>query len=204
MKTYLFICIFSVNFCLADTKDINLSSNTNSKTMISHDRVKSELTTVLKNIKKYKEKNKKEIQDLELKFALMQKKFKQYRIKKNREIKSINKRLALTKKKLTRNQEKLKLSEQKICKDTKIDLIKKVERPQIKNKNIEWIEIVVEDNINIYDLALKYYGDAHQYQKIYLANQNLIDNNFKIYNGMSLKIPITDSFQEQPMFLNQN
>jgi len=70
--------------------------------------------------------------------------------------------------------------------------------------NLPWVEIVVEDNINIYQLALKYYGDKTKYREIYAANQHIIGKNLKIYNGMSLKIPMTNQFEEQPMILNTN
>ncbi len=69
-------------------------------------------------------------------------------------------------------------------------------------KNLPWIKIVVENNMNIYELALKYYGDKSKYIEIYSANQNIIGNNLKIYNGMSLKIPMINQFIEQPIILN--
>ena len=65
-----------------------------------------------------------------------------------------------------------------------------------------WIEIIVENNINIYELALKYYGNREAYNKIYTANQNVISDDFQIYDGMSLIIPMTETFEEQPMMLN--
>ena len=70
--------------------------------------------------------------------------------------------------------------------------------------NLPWVEIVVENNLNIYQLALKYYGDKTKYREIYAANQHVIGKNLKIYNGMSLKIPMTNQFSEQPMILNTN
>jgi len=71
-------------------------------------------------------------------------------------------------------------------------------------KELSWVEIVVDDNINIYELALRYYGDKTKYREIYVANQNIIGKNLKIYNGMSLKIPIAEQFEEQPMILNRD
>ena len=66
-----------------------------------------------------------------------------------------------------------------------------------------WIEITVENNINIYELALKYYGDKQAYEKIYEANRDIMDNDLNIYNGMNLKIPITEDFEEQGILINQ-
>jgi len=84
--------------------------------------------------------------------------------------------------------------------------INKIEELNITRDNIinrlSWIEIVVEDELDIYQLALKYYGDREKYLQIYQANINIIDTNFKIEDGMELKIPITEDFIEQPMFLN--
>ena len=71
-----------------------------------------------------------------------------------------------------------------------------------KRKKLPWVEIVVDDNADIYELALRYYGDRSKYSQIYVANSNIIGKNLKIYNGMSLKIPMTIEFDEQPIILN--
>jgi len=68
--------------------------------------------------------------------------------------------------------------------------------------HLKWVEVQVEENRNIYDLALEYYGDAQAYDKIYSANRDVIDSDFQIKNGMILKIPITERFKEQPIVLN--
>ena len=74
--------------------------------------------------------------------------------------------------------------------------------PSFLPSNTSWIEITVEDNINIYELALRYYGNRDEFNKIYTANSDIIPSNYQITNGMALKIPITEAFQEQPMMLN--
>ncbi len=66
-----------------------------------------------------------------------------------------------------------------------------------------WIEIVVDKNTDIYDLALKYYGSKEKYTKIYQANKNIISSDLQIYNGMTLIIPMTEDFREQGIVLNQ-
>jgi len=68
--------------------------------------------------------------------------------------------------------------------------------------HLKWVEVQVEENRNIYDLALEYYGDAQAYDKIYAANRDVIESDFQIKNGMTLKIPITERFKEQPIVLN--
>jgi len=84
------------------------------------------------------------------------------------------------------------------------NIIPKKTTPLPVVKNLPWVEIVVEDNINIYQLALRYYGDKNKYKEIYAANQHVIGKNFKIYNGMSLKIPMSNQFEEKPMILNRD
>jgi len=81
--------------------------------------------------------------------------------------------------------------------------INKIEELNITNR-LSWIEIVVENELDIYQLALKYYGNRDKYQQIYQANKNIIGIDLKIKDGMELKIPITEDFIEQPMFLNRD
>ena len=82
-------------------------------------------------------------------------------------------------------------------------VVHKMQPTPILMYDTPWIEIVIDTNTNIYDLALKYYGNAQEYKKIYLANQNIISNDLKIYNGMTLVIPMAENFKEQGIVLNQ-
>jgi nucleoid-associated protein YgaU len=68
----------------------------------------------------------------------------------------------------------------------------------------EWVEIVVENNMSIYELALQYYGKESEYTRIYRANKDVIPETLQLINGMSLKLPVTDNFQERPFILNQD
>lgn len=68
----------------------------------------------------------------------------------------------------------------------------------------EWIEVVVENCIDIHELALKYYSNREEYLNIYAANKNVINSDLEIYNGMLLKIPMTENFREQPIMLNMD
>ena len=42
-----------------------------------------------------------------------------------------------------------------------------------------------------------------EYKQIFVANRDIIGRDLKIRDGMSLKIPMTDKFEEQPLFLNR-
>lgn len=68
--------------------------------------------------------------------------------------------------------------------------------------NLPWVEIVVDNGLDIYQLALQYYGDRDEYRQIYTANKRIIDERLNLYNGMPLKIPISKDFEEQPMIIN--
>lgn len=82
-------------------------------------------------------------------------------------------------------------------------IIRKMQPSPIPMYHTPWIEIIVENDIDIYELALKYYGDEEKFKEIYAANKSIIRNDLKIYNGMSLIIPMTTLFEEQGMLLNQ-
>lgn len=69
---------------------------------------------------------------------------------------------------------------------------------------VEWVEVVIEDDMSIYELALQYYGKESAYTEIYRANKNVIPETLRLVNGMSLKLPITHNFRERPMILNAN
>ena len=200
-----------------ETKKASCSSKIEKKAQNSESKRKKQLNTILHKVKKYKEKTENEKKQLQEKLDTLQKEFKQYKAKKKREIAKINTQLNISRKKLSKNRKKLRVSQKKKKVIRKKIVQKKIlpKKKALRKKvviqktiplpvvnNLPWVEIVVEDNINIYQLALKYYGDREKYQEIYVANQHLIGKNFKIYNGMSLKIPMTNQFEEQPMILN--
>ena len=68
--------------------------------------------------------------------------------------------------------------------------------------NRPWIETKIENGINIYQIAEQYYGAKTEYYHIYEANKNIIGKDFKLKDGMLIKIPITKKFREKPMLLN--
>ncbi len=200
-----------------ETKKISCSSKIEKKAQNSKSKRKKQLNIILNKVKKYKEKTENEKKQLQEKLDTLQKEFKQYKAKKKREIAKISTQLNITRKKLSKNKKvvcrksipkkviRKKIVQKKILPKKKalrkkVVIQKTIPLPVVNN--LPWVEIVVEDNINIYQLALKYYGDKKKYREIYSANQQLIGKNFKIYNGMSLKIPMTNQFEEQPMILN--
>jgi len=155
----------------------------------------------LLNQKKRRQVSRKNNQYLKLKKQLietekkLQKNTKRYqKVKKNNQF--LKKKIAHIKKK---KKETIIISPQKKEK-IKMNVNTPIPLP-IKN-DLPWVEIIVEDNTNIYELALRYYGDSSKYKEIYSANKNIIGKNLKIYNGMSLKIPMTIEFDEQPIILN--
>lgn len=191
------------------------------------EKLTEELNTLKKEFQKYKKEKNKEAQKLDD----IIKQFVKYKIEKDNKIKKLKSQLSSVKKQLHKNKKKLAIIQKSIKKKSKKSkkivkkiikkrVIKKSKKPTkvkivkktIKKKhqeaipplksNTPWIDIVVEDNLDIYQLALKYYKDKKEYKQIYLANRDIIGKNYKIKNGMSLRIPITDKFEDQPMFLN--
>jgi chromosome segregation ATPase len=167
-----------------------------------------QLTSLKKNFHNYKIKKEKELKRIsnkltstkkhlsktikKLKYTQQKDDFLKKRLKKK---KKLFKSKKITRKKITQKKKRVQ----------KRDLIEKEIRPIKKLPDIThlpWIEIDVENNINIYQLALKYYKKKEDYPYIYAANKDIIPKNLNIKNGMHLKIPINYSFKEQPFFLN--
>jgi exonuclease VII large subunit len=196
------------------------------KYRIRKNKMKVHLTTILKDVKQYKAKNERTNKKLLSQLSSLKREFNSYKAKKKKEIKKINNKLYTTKKELSKNRKKLISVQKKIIRTNTIKKSKKREiaivsepieifipnhvevvynKPQIPIQmpsNTQWVEMVVQDEINIYQLALLYYGDAQRYKEIYSANQHIIGKDLKINNGMSLRIPMTDLFEEQPIMLN--
>jgi hypothetical protein len=172
------------------------------------------LRTILGNVTQYKNENEIKKNKLQEELNAMEEKFNQYKIKKDKELKKIKKQLYVSNKKVNNTKKILVKTQKKLKKkiivieNTKEEtpivhkIIRKMSPSPILMYDTPWIEIIVENNINIYELALKYYGDKQEYTKIYVANKNVISDDFRIYNGMSLIIPMTETFEEQPMMLN--
>jgi len=137
-----------------------------------------------------------DIEELNMKLENITKEFIAYKVQKQEELEKIEKELELIKNKLYETQNDTPQKELK-----QIVEYDKEEVFPTKNK-LSWVDIIVEDELDIYQLALKYYGDRDKYQQIYQANKNIIGIDLKIKDGMELKIPITEDFIEQPMFLN--
>ena len=223
LKTLLILLTFSLTYTIANENQMNR------ETTLSKKHMEKELKILLKNITNYKRMKNAQIKDLKKQTKFLKNKFNNYSKNKNDEIKKLKNELYLSKKKHIQNKKsknscnpqrteikKLKKEllrtrrelSQKVKALASLKQSQEVERYITKSTPIEtikptpWIEITVEKDVNIYDLALKYYGDSQEYEKIYTANRHKINSNFHIYDGMSLKIPITESFNEQPMILN--
>jgi len=173
----------------------------------------TKLKMLREEFKRYKESRERENQKILAQLKNIKKKFILYKINKDKNIKKIKNKLIKTQKELSRSRKKLasiqkslkkkKYIEKKSNKNRSKVIKQKLEEIQIV-KNLPWVEIVVEDGLDIYQLALKYYKDKKEYKQIYAANRHIIGKDLKIRDGMLLKIPMNKKFQEQPMFLNYN
>ena len=225
MKIFLILLLLnlSVNVMAEDDCDnckIDLS-NIRVKKPIANEEIEAILENTLKKVRKYKKEKNSEIYKINNKLENIIKEFASYRIKKNQEIRKIKRELALTKEKLYKSQKKLariKKESKKVVKLKEITIPNPTSVPQIITPSIpisgedislptqnvsSWVELVVEDGVDIYQLALRYYGDRAEYKQIYLANKDVIGENLQIVDGMSLRIPISEVFEEQPMILNR-
>jgi hypothetical protein len=190
MKIFLTLLLLSSIDLMADnlsTEDcdnckIDISGSKKEKQLVTisdipQDRTNKEvemlLSTTLEKVRQYKESKNSEIEKLTAQLNKLSKEFNAYKIKKTKEIKKM-----------------------------KIELDKSKNHRHSRLNSSSWVEIEVEDGVDIYQLAQKYYGTQEQYQQIYVANKNLIGDDLSIEDGMSLRIPITEEFEEQPMLLN--
>ncbi len=65
-----------------------------------------------------------------------------------------------------------------------------------------WINITISSNdVTLEDLASSYYGDAKESEVIYNANKEIIGQNRQLHKGMTLEIPVTEKFRDQPEHL---
>ncbi len=220
MRLFILIsfCLFSLS---AQTQNINNNCE-EYQDFFYKKRIESELKTILHKIKLYKKEKNRELITLRKKIISLKSKFANYKTKKeieikklkkrastnpsilankNQKIKKLEKELALMKKKLKQNRKTIIALKQKLIqKNQQLAVVPSTPPIVTQNNNHspkKWIKITVSNDLNIYDLALKYYGDSQEYEKIYMANQNKIDKDYQIRNGMSLKIPITENFIEQ-------
>jgi hypothetical protein len=158
-------------------------SNTNTEDIstksphISNEEIGDILKNALKKIRLYKKRKNSEIERINSRLESIKLEFREYKIEKEREIKNLKSELAIYKK-LSKSQKELATS--------------------------TWIKIVVEDGVDIFQLAIRYYGDRNKYKQIYLANKDIIGDDLQLTDGMSLKIPIIEPFKEQPMFINMD
>ena len=156
------------------------------------------------------DKRDKKIAEIENKLNQLTEEFLRYKREKDQELKKITQRLSRKDRRLKKINTKL-LKKQKELRRIKSRFKKKKSvkktlpkstEPMPSVQNLPWVEIVLEDGLNIYQLAHKYYKDKEAYRLIYVANRDIIGKDFRIKDGMSLKIPINEKFEDQPMFIN--
>ena len=196
------------------------------KKNIKINKLEEQLTGIKEEFLNYKDGKDDEIKKIFTQLNALKKEFNQYKGNKDKKIKRIKTQLVTVKSQLHKNKKRLAMLNKNAKKKKKIIKRKKrIKQKSIRKKTttlkkekiiekkpeiitlpevnyLPWIDIVVEDNIDIYQLALKYYKDKREYKQIYSANRDIIEKNLKLNNGMILKIPMTEKFEEQPMFLN--
>ncbi len=182
MKLFILLLCF-LNFLSAEVSNSMKDSCTDRQELIPKKYVENEFKTILYKVKTYKKEKNTEIITLRKKLN-----------SKEEKIKKLNRQLTLVKQQL-REKKKIIVSLNEKLNEPIVFSTEDVVDIEDKSSH-DWIKVTVENNLNIYDLALQYYGDSQEYEKIYIANQNIIGQDYQIKNGMSLKIPITKDFIE--------
>ena len=178
-------------------KILNEVTQYKNENTIETNKLREELNAIKKEFNQYKVKQNQELKKVKKQLYVSNKK-----AKKNKKLKKVKKELSLNKKKINNTKEVILVEEFKQETPIVHKIVRKMNPSPILMYDTPWIEIIVENNIDIYELALKYYGNKEAYKKIYTANKNVIADDFQIYDGMSLIIPMTDTFEEQPIMLN--
>ncbi len=188
MKLFIFLLCL-LNFLSAETNSSMKKSCEDSQELVPKKYVENEFKTILYKVKIYKKEKDTEIIALRKKLNSKEEKIKEL----HRQLTLVKEQLREKKKMIVSLNEKLN---ENIVSSTE-EIVDEEEVVDIEDKSShDWIKVTVENNLNIYDLALKYYGDSQEYEKIYIANKNIIGQDYQIENGMILKIPITENFIE--------
>jgi len=67
-----------------------------------------------------------------------------------------------------------------------------------------WVDVRLPANMTIQELAQMYYGDENEYPVIQKANPKVVGKKTHLSKGMTIKIPVTDKFTDQPERLGWN
>jgi len=174
------------------------------------ERLKAELKMLKEQFDIYKSQKTQEVKILKKKLTSSEKNLKKIKNKlkttKNKKKTVIKEKIIVKEKKKEEEKTVLQAQEiQTIPPSPYISPKENIENTTINlpsTNNLPWIIVTIEHNIDIYQLALRYYGEKEKYLDIYAANQDVIGMDFKLSNGMKLKIPIINQFEEQPIILN--
>jgi len=178
--------------------------------------LQKELDTLKKRFYSYKVKKEKELKKANSKLRLTRKELLNTKIQNKNKIKNIQNKLLKSQHKVKQSEAISQLTIQQSMEEAmsepipmQIEVQTEEDAPLAKiilpiNSNTPWIEITVEDDMDIFQLAKLYYGDSNQYIHIYSANRDIIPSSLKLHNNMSLKIPITSQFRDQPIVLNRD
>jgi len=170
------------------------------------ERIRQNLIITLEKVKKFKQEKNNQIRQLNEELKSFQEKFLKYRIQKEREIKRLRRELRRSKKELAETKEALN-GECETLVWTTAEPLSTLENVSVSGtvqsstplpvvSESPWVEVVVDDGMNLYDLALEYYGDRSAYQEIYALNQPKIGTELTLKEGLSLRLPITKDFKK--------
>jgi len=194
-----------INIAPITIQEIKKSSVETTKVTKEDSDSKEILNSALREIVLYKKEKNRELKEITKKMEKIKAEFALYKKAKSREIKKLKSKLNSANQKLKRLLKHRKSKKR----------LKKYQKPKeyIPNIPIENLisepssivslrEIVIEDETNIFDLAIRYYGNRNEYDKIYQANRNVIGRDLNIRVGMRLQIPIEENYDEKPIILN--
>ena len=194
-----------INIAPITIQEIKKSSVETTKVTKEDSDSKEILNSALREIVLYKKEKNRELKEITKKMEKIKAEFALYKKAKSREIKKLKSKLNSANQKLKRLLKRRKSKKR----------LKKYQKPKeyIPNIPIENLisepssivslrEIVIEDETNIFDLAIRYYGNRNEYDKIYQANRNVIGRDLNIRVGMRLQIPIEENYDEKPIILN--
>ena len=99
------------------------------------------------------------------------------------------------------NSSKVEMLDEVVIEEDVVAPIKK-EQSNKKKESIPWIETRVKGGDDIRKIAEKYYGDSKEYYHILNLNKDRVGEDLKVKSDTSIKIPMTELFQEKPEFLN--
>ncbi len=165
--------------------------------------IRQKLIVTLERVKRFKLEKNNQIKKLNEELQNSKQAFLSYRMEKEAEIKRLRQALRAGQEALAR--ESIECEQFQIEQLETVEPITQTEESPLRPLPIEekpWVEVVVKKGMNLYDLALEYYGDKEAYAQIYASNQAKIPNTQELQEGVVLRMPVTNNFKKD--LLNQD